>query len=268
MKNLFKLGAVAALCVSIVGCSRIETGTVGIRLDASKQIQGNELMPGTFNQTVIGDVLIFPHKDVAINLENKTPMTADNSSLADFDITVVYNINPSSVAEIYSTKSKSFHAVNPDGDTLLMYRYIETLVNNAAYKAIRQYVALEVADNRAKIEDSILQIVNEQLKQEKLDTAINISVVQVRNIAPNATILKAATELVKSQNDLKIKENEVKIAEAEARRQRMLAESGPQTIEYMRAQAQVTVANAIADGKVNTIIVPHTMTMLGAVPTK
>lgn len=268
MKNLFKFGAIVLATVTMVGCSRIETGTVGIRVDASKQIQGTELMPGTFNQTVIGDVLIFPHKDVAINMENKTPMTADNSSLADFDITVVYNINPSSVAEIYSTKSKSFHAVNSEGDTLLMYRYIETIINNAAYKTIRQYNALEVADNRAKIEETILQIVNEQLKLEKLDTAINISVIQVRNIAPNATILNAATELVKSQNELKIKENEVKIAEAEARRQRMLAESGPQTIEYMRAQAQVTVANAIAEGKVNTIIVPHTMTMLGSVPTK
>ena len=268
MKNLFKLGIIFAAVTGMSGCTRIETGTVGIRVDASKQIQGAELMPGSFNQTVIGDVLIFPHKDVAINLENKTPMTADNSSLDDFDITVVYNITPTSVAEIYSNKSKSFHAVNSEGDTMLMYRYIETLVNNAAYKTIRQYKALEVADNRAKIEESILQTVSEQLKAEKLDTAINISVVQVRNIAPNAAILKAATELVKSQNELKIKENEVQIAEAEARRQRMLSESGPQTIEYMKATAQVTIANAIAEGKVNTIIVPHNMTMLGSVPTK
>lgn len=57
-------------------------------------------------------------------------------------------------------------------------------------------------------------------------------------------------------------------AEAEARRQRMLAESGPQTIEYMKATAQVTIANAIAAGKVNTIIVPHNMTMLGSVSNK
>ena len=265
MKNVIKIAALTTLAIALTACTRVETGKVGIRIDASKQISGNELLPGSFNQTLIGDVLMFPHKDVAINLENKTPMTADNSSLADFDITVVYNINPQSVAEIYSSKSKSFHAVNSDGETLLMYRYIETLVNNAAYKTVRLFNALEVADNRAKIESSILQAVNEQLKQEKLDTAINISVIQVRNIAPNAAILNAATELVKSQNELKIKENEVKIAEAEARRQRMLAESGPQTIEYMKATAQVTIANAIAAGKVNTIVVPHNMTMLGSV---
>lgn len=268
MKTTAKIAALVALSVSMTACTRVETGKVGIRVDASKQISGNELLPGSFNQTLIGDVLMFPHKDVAINLENKTPMTADNSSLADFDITVVYNINPQAVAEIYSSKSKSFHAINSDKETLLMYRYIETLVNNAAYKTVRLYNALEVADNRAKIESAILQTVNEQLKLEKLDTAINISVIQVRNIAPNAAILNAATELVKSQNELKIKENEVKIAEAEARRQRMLAESGPQTIEYMKATAQVTIANAIAAGKVNTIVVPHNMTMLGSMTGK
>lgn len=263
MKNTaFKITAIAALAIAATGCTRIETGEVGVRLNASKQIEGNELMPGSWNQTLIGSVIEFPVKDIVVALENKTPMTADNSALADFDITVVYSINPTSVAELYSTKSRSFHAESREG-TLLMYNYMTTLVNNASYKAIRQYKALEVADNRAKLETEILALVQEQLKAEKLDTALQLTVVQIRNVAPNADILKAATEYVRAQNELKIKETEVAIAKKESERMAALAQNSQQSIAYMQAQANLMIAEGIKNGKVQTIIVPHNMTALG-----
>ena len=204
MTNFLKLAAIAATIVATTACTRIETGEVGVRVNASREIEGKELQPGSWNQTLIGSVLEFPVKDIVVALENKTPMTADNSALADFDISVVYSINPSAVAELYSTKSKSFHAEGKEG-IFLMYNYVTTLVNNASYKAIRQYKALEVADNRAKIEEQIRVTDNEQLREEKLDTSITVNVVQIRNVAPNAEILRSATEFVKSQNELKIK---------------------------------------------------------------
>ena len=256
MKRFATLSVLAA-AVLATGCTRITTGEVGVRVDMSRQVQGAELMPGSWNQTLIGDVLTFPVKDIAITLENKTPMTADNSALSDFDITVVYGINPSSVAELYTTKSKSFHAYNDkEGDTYLMYNYMVTLVNNASYKAVRQYKALEVADNRAKIEEEIKAMVTEQLKEEKLDTALTLNVVQVRNVAPNAEILKAATDYVRSQNELKIKENEVAIAKKESERMAALAQNSQQSIAYMNAQAQLMIAEGIKNGKVQTIVVP------------
>lgn len=257
--KIFKLALIAAVVLSTSGClTRITTGEVGVRVNASKEIQGAELLPGSWNQTVIGDVLTFPVKDITVALENKNPMTADNSALADFDITVVYGINPSSVSELYSTKSKSFHAYDTkENDTYLMYNYIHTLVNNAAYKAIRQYKALEVADNRAKIEVEIRDLVSEQLKAEKLDTSITLTVVQIRNVQPNAEILKSATDYVKSQNELKIKENEVKLAKLEADRQKILSDNGPQTIAFMNATATQTIAEAVKAGKVSTIILPY-----------
>lgn len=254
--------ALAAASFVLTGCmERIETGKVGVRLNASKQIEGNELLPGSWNQTLIGSVLEFPVKDIAINLENKTPMTKDNSALADFDLTVVYGINPSSVAELYSTKSHSFHVHDKEG-TYLMFNYMATLVNNAAYKAIRQYNALEVADNRAKLEQDIHRIVTEQLKEEKLDSALNLSVVQIRNVQPNAEILKAATEYVRAQNELKIKETEVAIAKKESERMAALAQNSQQSIAYMNAQATLNVSEGIKNGKVQTIIVPSNFTAL------
>lgn len=254
--KFIKLFLLSLVLVIAAGCSRIETGTVGIRINASKQIEGTELMPGTWNQTMIGDVMTFPTKDIVVNLENKAPMTSENTALADFDLSIVYGINPSSVAELYSTKSKSFHTTEQDGDILLMHSYMGTIVNNASYKVVRKYKSLEVADNRDKIEQEIRDLVTDQLKEEKLDGALQLTVVQVRNVAPNKDILNSATEFVRSQNELKTKENEIKIAEAEAKRMQALASNSSQSIAYLQAQANMKIAEGIANGKVNTIIVP------------
>lgn len=253
MKKLF---AVAAIALAVSGCTRIETGTVGLRLDASRQIEGQELMPGTFNQTVIGSVLEFPIRDIALNIENKTPLTADNSALSDFDVSVVYSINPTSVSDIYSNKSKSFHAIAEDGDVFLMYNYVVTLVNNASYKAIRQYGSLELADKRELLESEIKNIVEEKLKAEKLDSAITLTAVQIRNIKPNQQILNAATQFVKAQNELRVKQTEVEIAVKESERLRILAATADDAIAYKRAEAEFMIAEAIKAGKVNTIVVP------------
>ncbi len=235
--------------------TRIKTGEVGVRVNFSKEVQPGELLPGSWNQNLIGSILTFPVRDITISLDNKTPLTADNSALADFDISVVYEINPGSVAELYAKKAKSFHQIS-DGDWLLMYNYVGTLVNNAAYKAIRQYKALEVADNRSKLEQEIRQHVTEQLVAEKLENAIHITVVQIRNVQPNAEILRSATEYVRAQNELRVKETEVEIAKKESERMAALAMNSTQSIAYMQAQAQLKIAEGIAAGKVNTIVVP------------
>jgi hypothetical protein len=256
MKFVKTIIAIAAI-TTLGACTRISTGEVGIRVDISKQVQGTELMPGSWNQTLVGDVMTFPTKDITVSLENKLPMTSDNSALADFDITVVYSINPTSVAELYSTKSKAFHAYDEkENDTFLMYNYMLTLVNNASYKTVRGYKSLEVADNRARIEAEIQSIVTDTLKAEKLDTALTLSLVQIRNIQPNAEIMAAATAYVKSVNELKVKENEVKLAELESLRQKALSENSGQTIAYMNAVSTQMIAEAVKNGKVNTIILP------------
>ena len=61
----------------------------------------------------------------------------------------------------------------------------------------------------------------------------------------------------------KIKENEIKIAQAEAERQKALSQNAGQSIAYMQAQSQLLIAEAVKAGKVQTIIIPSTMTALG-----
>lgn len=175
MKNLKSL-LVAAMVViagaNLSGCTRIETGEVGLRVNASKQIEGAELMEGSWNQTMIGDVLTFPVRDVVLALKDHKPLTSENTQLADLDYTIIYNINPSAVSELWSKKSKSFHYFDKEsGDWVLMYNYVWNVASNAAIKVVRQYEALQVADKREEIETKIREVIVAELAKEKLESS-------------------------------------------------------------------------------------------------
>lgn len=256
MNSFTKIALVMGLAFSASACSIIETGEVGVRKGFDNQIQKDELLPGSFNQTLIGDVLNFPVKDVQVSISDLTPLASDNSTIKDFDMAVVYSINPSSVAEIYIEKNRGFHAMTEEGDTLLLYNYVSQLARNAAYKVARQYESLKMADNRAELEVKIREEIVRQLRAEKLDVAVDISQVLVRSITPADSIVASANALVRAQNENKQKAVEVQTAKLEAERIAALNANAGAT-KYMEATAIVTIAEAVRDGKVNTIVVPY-----------
>jgi len=261
MKSIFKILAVTALVLSATACTRIETGEVGVRVGFDKQVQPGELLPGSFNQTLVGNVMTFPIKDVNVSLENMTPVAKDNSTMKDLDAVVVYNINPQNVAELYSTKNKSFHA-EFKGDTYVMYNYIVQNARNAIYKAARKYEALDMADNRTDMENFIKDEITRNLAEEKLDGSVTISQVMIRNVLPSDTVVESANALVRSKNELKQKEVEVKTAEAESRRMAALANNSGASIQFMQAQAMLNISEGIKNGQVQTIVVPSNFNAL------
>ena len=255
MNRVIKLSVVAAAVALTSACTRIETGEVGLRVGFDRQVSNQELLPGSFNQTLIGDVLTFPVKDVNVQINDMTPLAKDNSTMKDVDATVIYNLNQSQVAELYNTKSKAFH-VEHKGDTYLMYNYVMQIARNATYKAAREYEALDMNDNRAQMEIKIKDLMTQSLRDEKLEGAIQVTQVLVRSAQPADSVVQSANELVRAKNELKQKEVEVKTAEAEARRMQALTNQSQQSIAYMNAQAALNVSEGIKNGKVQTVVVP------------
>ena len=256
MNRIAKIAVLAGLMATASACTRIETGEVGVRRGFDKQIDTTELQPGSVNQTMIGEVLTFPTKDVQVDVSDLTPLASDNSTVADFDMSVIYSINPTSVAELYIEMNRGFHADTEEGDTLLMYNYVRQLGRNAAYKVARRYESLKMADNRAEIEQLVRAEIVAQLASEKLEGAITISQVLVRQVKPAANIVASANLLVEAQNAEKQKQVEVRTAKLEAERIAALNANAGAT-KYMEATALVTIAEAVKEGKVNTIIVPY-----------
>ena len=251
----FGFMAILSLAVLATGCTRIETGEVGVRVGFDKQVKPGELLPGSFNQVLIGDVLTFPVKDVNVKLDDMTPVAKDNSTMKDFDAVVIYNINQTQVAELYSQKSQAFHARH-NGDIYLMYNYIVQTARNAIYKEARKYEALDMADNRQAMEQAIKEVIQKSLAEEKLDGSLIIGQVLIRTVVPADSVVASANELVRAKNELKQKEVEVKTAEAEARRMAALSNQSAQSVQFMQAQAMLNISEGIKNGRVQTIVVP------------
>ena len=253
MKKMMML--VMAVAV-LSGCERIETGEVGLRIGFDKQVNTAELQPGSFNQTMIGSVLTFPVRDIALVLDDMHPQTMDNSTLDDMDITVIYSINPAAVGEIYTTKSRAFHSRDEQNDILLMYNYLTTVSRSAAYKAAAKHDALKTISARAEIEADAAKFITAALADEKLDTSLTITKVQVRNIQPARNIIASANAVITAQNNLKAKQVEVDIAKKEAERLTLLS-SNSQNVRYMEAKALQDIAEGVKEGKVQSIVVPY-----------
>lgn len=246
--------ALALAALSLTACTRIETGTVGLRVNMSNVVEPNELQPGSWNQTMFGSVLEFPVRSIQVAKENLTPQTADNSTLKDFDVAMVYDINPTSVSDIWVNQSRAFHSYEK-GEWYLMHNYMLQLLNSASVKSVRKYKALDVADNRQNIENDIKASVDKMLSDEGLDKAVVVSQIRVANATPSDDIVASANAAVKATNDLKTKQVEVDIAKQEAIRIQTL-NSNSQAIPYMNAMAQMEIAKAVREGKVQTIVVP------------
>jgi len=261
MKKILKIFSALPFIALITSCVRIETGEVGVRVGFDKQIQSGELLPGSFNQTLIGSVLTFPIKDVNVKLDNMTPVAKDNSTMKDFDAVIIYNINQSQVAELYASKSKAFH-FHDKGDIFLMYNYIVQTARNAIYKEARKYEALEMGDNRQLMEQLVKEQIQRTLAEEKLDNGLTVGQVLIRNIVPADSVVASANELVRAKNELKQKEVEVKTAKMEAERMQALSNQSAQSIAYMQAQAMMNISEGIKNGKVQTIVVPSNFNAL------
>jgi len=258
MKRIFTLSVLAAAILA-AGCTRIETGEVGLRVGFDKQISTGELLPGSFNQTLIGDVITFPTKEISVKVEDMTPLAKDNSTMKDFDALITYNINQAQVAEIYNTKNKSFHA-RQDEDVYLMYNYLVNASRNAIYKSARKYEALEMGDARQAMEIEIKEQLIRLLSDEKLDGTIVIGQVLIRNIVPADSVVASANELVKAKNEYKTEE--VKVATARKRNESMQA--NPMAIPLLKAEAEAdamrALPGAIANFKGQTLVINGVVT--------
>ena len=252
MKKLFAITAMLVLS----GCHFVPEGHVGLRVNYDGTVEREERLPGSPYQVLWGHYLDAQIREVSVDVDDVNPQAADNSTMSDFDVNVVYSINPGSAADLYIDKSKPFHDVDGDKKILLMHSYLKTVVRNAVFKTARLYPAMKMNDFRSDIEAAILKNVHEVLAAEKLDTSVIVTKVLVKNMLPSKAVKDSADALVAAQSALQAKDTELQTAKKEAERIATLnANAG--AIPYMNAQANLEIARAVAAGKVSTIIVPY-----------
>lgn len=251
LKNIVLALAIGVLSV---GCTRIETGHVGIRTTFNGTIEKQELPVG-FAQTMVGTVRSYVANEMTMQVNDLHPQTKDKSLLKDLDLQYTYFVNPSMISELI-TKYKGRDWTPADShDIYPLGLYVNNVIVTAAGDVIGKYDALSANDSRETIRMEIRDRASAIFKEEGIEKAVEIKQVFIKNLQIADSIQASALAVINAQNDYKTKEFEVKTAGKEAERLTLLANNA-KNIDYMNAKATADIAEAVKAGKVQAIVIP------------
>jgi len=256
MKNAIKVVlAAVALMFLFSACTRIETGHVGVRTSFNGEVSMDPLGVG-FHQSMIGSIKQFVANEMTLEIRDLTPQTKDRTNLSDLDLTFTYSVVAAEIPELI-TKYKG-RDLEANGSTYPVGAYVINVVQTATTDVISRYDALTANESRDAIRQAIKARADEILKEDGLKGRVVVHQVFIKNLAIAQALRDSAMAVITAQNALKAKEFEVRTAEKEADRMAALSkQTGPEYTNLLKAQADMRIAEAVASGKVNTIVIPH-----------
>lgn len=171
MRKIFMLLALFSLAV-LTGCTRVESGEVGLEIANNGVIQGQPLQPG-WHASVFSTILVFTGKEVLVPLEKQTPQTADHMAMDDVEVRFAYAINPNYLMDLYTHYSTSYNLASTGGhETYAMLGFVDKLATSAINDQVQKYNALDVNGHRGEIASAIENDVRGKLMAEGLLTML------------------------------------------------------------------------------------------------
>lgn len=256
------------IAMSAVGCTRITDAEVGIRETFSGEIEDRVITQG-LHQIIVGDIIKVSKRNLVLNVETQ-PIVVEKIPLQSFQMKVNYGVVSENAAIAYKTE-KAQHITTDDGDVYLLGQYVNYVANSAVNDVVSKYKALEVNDNRTKIEVEIKDAINSKLKAQGKDKYVKVNEINILKVTPPKSILDSSLAIVNSANALKTKQNELEVARVEQEVKRVLAENADtKYIDLLRAESEKIKAEAMLEaakkGTLNTmVVVPEKFTSLGKV---
>lgn len=232
MKNLFKLSLVA-IVIGGTGCTQIDTGNVGVE-STFGQVKADEAGPGMYF-TMFKTVHELSTKEVAVQLQNLTPKTKDNLTMADMDVDVYYKTDPTKVADILVRYSGDVSTEK--GDSFAGYNFVYRNAREAAYGTANQFNAADMNTRRAEIAEMIRAKLQTELDEKVGKNWFIITNINVRALTTDKRIEDAIRNAAQTQFEVSRKQQELQLAQAEA--ERLVVEAQGQ------ARANEIIANSI-----------------------
>jgi regulator of protease activity HflC (stomatin/prohibitin superfamily) len=258
MKKFLKICFVVLMMSMFAACGRIDTGHTGVRTNWDKTVDPVVVNPGPY-LSVTSEVQQYVTNEVTFEIKDLQPQTLDRSYLKDLDFSYTYKVTSNNLPALV-TDFKNRTVVVGD-DYYPMGLYVDTQIRAAAFTAAGKFNAMDANSHRADIEKDIIQIITAKFREEKLDGVINVSQVTIRNIEVDPKLQEAVVRQLNAVTDNKTKDTEIDTAKKEATRIQDLAAAGAGAnnagyIALLNAQANMKIAEGIAAGRVNTIVVP------------
>lgn len=220
MKNRFLYAVAGLLALSLQACTIVNSGNVGVERSLGK-VSLDELGQGQY-VTVFDSVDEVTTKEVSVSLQNLTPKSMDNLTMAEVDIDIYYKTNPQKVADLY-IKYQGDVVAHEDlvqggtSDLVVASGRVVREARESAYTAVSKFNASTMHTKRAELSEEVRATLQAAL--EKSDPgAFTITSINVRNVKPDPAIERAIQNQIKLDQDILKKEKEIILAQKEAER--------------------------------------------------
>jgi len=220
IKSLF----IAALLAFATGCTQIDTGNLGIE-STMGQVKAETLSPGVYF-TLFKKVVEVTGREVPMELNNLTPKTKDNITLADLDVTVYYQLDPAQAAKTatkYVGDLIEVPGVN-DGSVALGFNLVGRTAREAAYRAAAKWNSIEVHTKRTELASDMRESLQAELDADAGKGRFSITNVIVRSITTDPRLEAAIKDAAQVEFQVRAKQQQSQLAQAESDRRRIEAE--------------------------------------------
>jgi hypothetical protein len=235
-------------------CTKIETGHSGVRVEWDGKVNPEHLSDG-IHQTIIGHVLEYVTNEITRPLDGLKPLTSDRTLLSDLDLAYTYSVDPTYIAELVTKfKGRDLYDANEDIYYPLA-AFMDNVVTTATSDVVANYKALDVNNNRTEIRDAIQARAAAILKEQGVGDKARVHTLFVKNLQIDTRLQDSALSIIRANNEYEAKKIDVQTAEQESQRLTLLANNS-KSIDYMNAKSLSTIADAVLQGKVQSVIIP------------
>jgi regulator of protease activity HflC (stomatin/prohibitin superfamily) len=230
MKKLFVIIA----AVFLAACTtQIDTGNVGVESTLG-QVRSETMQPGVYF-TLFKRVTEVSAKELVVQLNDMKPQTRDKITLADMDLDVYVQIDPSKAPAIMTRWPGDAVALKGEDGVRIGFNYVTRQAREAVYDAVTKYGSDVVHTKRAEIAAEVLKSLQANLDSEAGKGWFFVRSINVRNLVTDPALESAIKEAAQRDYQIAAKKKEVQLAEAEAERKRAEARGEADAISLRAA---------------------------------
>ncbi len=230
MKKLALLPVIAILGA----CTQIDTGNIGVESTLG-QVKKETMPPGVYF-TMFKRVTEVSAKELRLELNDMKPQTKDKITLADLDVDIFYQIDPSKASEIMTKWPGDAVELRGEEGVRLGNNYVTRQAREAIYNAISMYGSDTVHTERVNIAAKVVESLQKDLDDSAGKGMFFVRSANVRNLVTDPSLEQAIKDSANRNFEIAAKLKEVELAKAEADRKRVEAQGDADAIR-LRAQA-------------------------------
>lgn len=232
---MFKNILVALLAVvAFSGCSRIETGNVGVEKTMG-QVKNTEMPAGVYF-TLFKTVYEFDTKETSMQFDDLHPKAKENLTMQDFDFDIYYQINPNKVADLFIKYSGDVKQ-KEDGNWAIGQNLLNRLTREAAYSTIAEFSFANMQNQRVEVAATLQRKLQKEVDDKVGKDVFLITNVNIRSITTDKALEDSIRRAAQVEFQVREKNEQVKLARAEAERLQVEAEA--------QAKANTTISNSL-----------------------